>query len=64
MSDGELLDQIATYGLDMESSDLTECLRLADCVFRTGRLGKADRKWADALLAKLSKSSAPAAPKE
>lgn len=53
MTDGELLDQIAFYGVEMDEADIHECLRLANEVFCGRKFSQEDRAYAEKLLERL-----------
>lgn len=53
MTDDELLDEIASYGLVIEKEDLLECLDLANEVFCGRKFSKVQREYAEKLLERL-----------
>lgn len=53
-SDGAILDEIASYGLDVPTEDLRLCLKWANTVFCTGKMLPEERKSALELLKRLA----------
>jgi hypothetical protein len=56
MTDDELLDEIASYGLVIEKEDLLECLDLANEVFCGRKFTKVQREYAEKLLERLKEN--------
>jgi hypothetical protein len=54
--DGDLMDEIASYGLDLGDAEIQECLAFANEMFETGRLTPSSRKRANEILSDLKES--------